>query len=201
MPASVILRPIEAKLKHNTMLIGKMSPYCMFRIDGEQLTTDTCRKGGKRPFWRRSVTFPVTIRHRTCLVIVKDENVLLPDEDIGAFEINLRELELKGNSKQWYPIYLKGKHSGDILLEGSFDYKSYSATAEDRQGPATAYAASKDLKKSKSMGSKILGSAQSVSNVTDGVVSMYKVESVEWNGDHFGGKSESNDEMGHYEVL
>jgi len=119
MPGSIVFRPIEANLTHNTELIGKMDPYVQFILGTHKVRTNVCRKGGKHPMWEESITLPASTEFPTCLVEIKDKD-LLKDDRIGSFEIDLREIESQGNIKRWFPIFHRDKPAGEILMEARF---------------------------------------------------------------------------------
>jgi len=119
MPGSIVFRPIEANLTHNTELIGKMDPYVQFILGNHKVRTNVCRKGGKHPCWDDSVTIPASAEFGACLVEIKDKDIL-KDDRIGACEIDLREIESQGSIKRWFPVFHKDKPAGEILMEACY---------------------------------------------------------------------------------
>ena len=69
MPGSYTFRPVEARLTHNTELIGKMNPYCAFQLGDFIAKSAICKKGGKNPHWDDIVTIPAPLKHNSLLNI------------------------------------------------------------------------------------------------------------------------------------
>ena len=107
------IRPLEAKLTHDTEFFGKMDPYCIVLIGSEKVRGKTCHRGGKHPTWQDVITV-----HRkgepTLYIEFMDEDVG-KDDIIGVSQINLDEIPSK--STNWYPVYYKQKHAGEVHLE------------------------------------------------------------------------------------
>jgi len=124
MPGSIVFRPIEANLTHNTELIGKMDPYVQFNLGNHKVRTNVCRKGGKHPMWDDSVTLPVSNEFQTCTISIRDKD-LLKDDNIGVLDLNLGEIESQGSVKKWFPIFHKGKPAGEFLMEAFFQEDNF----------------------------------------------------------------------------
>jgi len=118
MPGTITFKPIEANLNHDTDLIGKADPYCMFLVNGEKIKSQVCKSGGKHPIWEDAVTIP-TGNQPTCFVELKDKDIL-KDDKLGSFEIDLQEIESQGRIKKWYPIFHKNRPAGEILMEAIY---------------------------------------------------------------------------------
>jgi len=116
MPGTIVFKPIEANLSGKDKdLFGKMDPYCLFHVGLHTVKGQVCKSGGHHPVWNDEI--PLEIKDQTtCIVDVKDKD-MLTDDKIGSFEIDLREIETKGQVKKWYPIFDKDKPMGEILLE------------------------------------------------------------------------------------
>ena len=122
MSPTFTFKPIQASLVRNTEIIGKMAPYCVFKVGNQTFKGQVCRNGGKQPTWNDSVTIPMT-DFPTCLVKIKDRD-LIKDDEIGSFEVDLHEIEAEGKAKKWYSLYHKDKPAGQILMEVSFNASS-----------------------------------------------------------------------------
>jgi len=118
MPGAIVFKPIEAKLTHDTDWITKMSPYCVFTVGDEKIKGEVCKRGGTNPHWQDTVIVPMNFNE--CIVELFDQHTLLPDDNIGQFIVDLDEIEFRGNLKQWYPVFYKGKHAGELLLDAVF---------------------------------------------------------------------------------
>jgi len=118
MPGTVVFKPIEANITHNTERLGKMDPYCLFHVGTQKIKGQVCKKGGKHPQWEDSIVIPIT-NQPTCMVDLKDKD-LFHDDKIGTFEVDLREVETQGRLKKWYPLFYKEKPAGEILVEAIY---------------------------------------------------------------------------------
>jgi hypothetical protein len=135
MPGSYTLKPIEAKLTHDTELIGRMSPYCAFQLGETTVKSNICKKGGKNPHWDDVVTLPAPVNNESILnVHVMDKDRFTQDDQIGSVSVDLSALQTKGQSSKWYPLYYNNEPAGELLLEASFipsDSKSQFAGFEE----------------------------------------------------------------------
>ncbi len=60
MPGSITFKPIEAHLTHDTELITKMDPYCVFLVGNKAFNSEVSKKGGKHPQWTDAITVPIS---------------------------------------------------------------------------------------------------------------------------------------------
>jgi len=119
MPGSIIFKPIEAHLTHDTELITKMDPYCVFMVGNKSFNSEVSKKGGKHPQWTDAVTVPIA-NESNINVSLKDRDHITKDDLIGSFTIDLQEIESKKRISKWYPLLYKEKPAGEILLVASF---------------------------------------------------------------------------------
>jgi hypothetical protein len=124
MPGSIIFKPIEANLTHNTDLIGKMNPYCAVNVGGTMFKGQVCKKGGKHPIWNDSITIPTIGTESTAIVDVMDKDRITHDDHIGSFVLDLTEVQSLGQVSKWYPLSYKNKPAGEILIEAMFQPES-----------------------------------------------------------------------------
>jgi len=120
MPGTLIFKPIEAKLTHNTDFFTKMNPYCAFTVGGKRIKGQVCKKGGKAPHWNETVTIPIT-DESNILIEVMDKDKITKDDHIGSFEFNLQEIESLGQIKRWFPLVYKKKSAGELQMEVIFE--------------------------------------------------------------------------------
>jgi len=120
MPGTFTFKPLEANLTHDTDWLGKMDPYCSFVINNKRIKSQVCKSGGQHPIWNDTVTIPLETDLPACVVELMDKDKILPDDSIGTFVIDLKEVQNKGSVSKWYPVYHKNKPAGEILLESSF---------------------------------------------------------------------------------
>ena len=50
---------VEAKLTHDTEIMGSMSPYVTLVIDGKKYKSKVMNRAGKKPKWQQKFTFEV----------------------------------------------------------------------------------------------------------------------------------------------
>lgn len=118
MPGSLIVRPLEANITQNNDPLGKMSPYCNFKVGRTNFKTQVCYKGGKHPHWNDALTLPDT--QPIITVDLLDKDMVTHDEHIGSFAFDLREVRAAGQVSKWYPLYHKNKAVGEILLQAAY---------------------------------------------------------------------------------
>jgi Ca2+-dependent lipid-binding protein len=119
MPGTIIFKPIEANLTHETSHIVEMDPYCTITIGNQVGKGGVCEKGGKNPHWNDLITLAVT-QESKCLVELFDQSVIFPDQSIGRFEIDLKDVESKGKLIKWYTLFYDTKPAGSVLMETSY---------------------------------------------------------------------------------
>jgi len=124
MPGTIVFKPIEANLTHNTDLITKMNPYCVFVVGTERYNSQICKKGGKHPVWNDSISVPVGNESRL-MVEVMDKDRITKDDTIGSFLIDIQEIESQQHVSKWYPLFYKNKPAGEVLLEADFQGGSF----------------------------------------------------------------------------
>jgi len=120
MPGTIVFKPIEANLTHNTDFIKKMNPYCAFIVGSKRINSQISKHGGKHPHWNDAVSVPYTNESKI-MVELMDKDRITKDDHIGSFMIDLPEIEAQGQSSRWYPLYYKNKPAGEILLEASVE--------------------------------------------------------------------------------
>jgi len=120
MPGTFTLRPIQATLTHDTDWLGKMDPYCSYRVGPDRVKGPVCRNGGKFPKWEDATVSIPAMNEPSLLVDLLDKDKLWADGNIGSFVIDLQEIQSRGQLSKWYPVYYHKKPAGEILLEAAF---------------------------------------------------------------------------------
>jgi len=87
----------------------------MVKIGNKKISVDVCYNRGKHPHWKESITLNLNNESK-CVVEVKSK-MILPDSEIGSFEIDLQEIESIGKISKWFTIMHKDKPAGKILIE------------------------------------------------------------------------------------
>jgi len=119
MPGNFIFRPKEANLTHDTNLITRMDPYCVFLVGTDKIETEICKHGGKNPTWNEDIIVPAP-EQSMMMVKVMDKDKITSDDHIGSFSLDLKEIESEGFVSKWYPLFYKNKAAGEILVESEF---------------------------------------------------------------------------------
>lgn len=121
MPGTFIFQPIEANLIHNTDFIGRMNPYCTFNLGGARLKGQVCKKGGKHPHWDDVIAVSTSSNlESNVLVELMDRDRITHDDNIGSFLLDLSKIQDRGRVKEWYPLYYKNRHAGEILIDSIY---------------------------------------------------------------------------------
>ncbi len=116
MSGTLVFKPIEAKLTHDTDLFTKMNPYLQLNLGEKKVPGEVSVHGGKHPKWESSITIHRNYE-KICFIEVKDKERFLSDEIIGIGQIDLEALKEGDNPPQWYALYYKHKPAGEILIE------------------------------------------------------------------------------------
>jgi len=123
MPGSITLRPIEAKLTHNTSLLSKMDPYCNFIIGEQVFQGPVCKKGGQNPHWEEAVVTVPYNNEREMSVEVMDKDKLTSDDYVASVSLDLSRIESTLGMPKWYPLTYQNMPAGEILLQASYSDK------------------------------------------------------------------------------
>ena len=119
MPGSFIFRPIKAELKHAKGSVHTLDPYCKLSIGKHSAKSRACENGGQHPQWDDAI---IVKRDNEvyCKLRLKDKDKLNIKKKIASCVIDLRPTETKGQTTEWYNVYRKGVHEGQILVEVTY---------------------------------------------------------------------------------
>ena len=120
MSGTLVVKPIEAKLTHDTETLGKMDPYCRVLIGGQHVKGKVCEDGGKNPKWNDTIVAQRNGEPDFYLELLDDDT--FKDDVIGVAKIDISFLQSQTVSAKWYPLFHKQKPAGEILLELTFTY-------------------------------------------------------------------------------
>jgi len=120
MPGTIHIKPIEAKLTRNTSKVIGMDPYCIVKIGNKTEKSEVNYNGGIHPHWDETLSLNVE-NELKCLVELKDKTLILPDSSVGVVELNLKEIENKGDFSQWYILLHDNEPAGEILIKTQFE--------------------------------------------------------------------------------
>jgi len=112
---TITFRPIEARFTHDKDLLGKMDPYCKFKIGLHKGKSMVAKGQGVTPVWEDAV--PVKHKNQEFAKLkVKDHDKLKIDGTIGIAKIPLDLVISQGRIDQWIPITKKDKVTGEVHL-------------------------------------------------------------------------------------
>jgi len=112
---SITFRPIEARFNHDKDLLGKMDPYCKFKIGFHRGKSAVAKGQGVTPVWNDAVT----VKHKNqefAKLKVKDHDKLRHDDTIGIAKIPLDQVLASGTVDQWVPVEKHGKVTGEVHI-------------------------------------------------------------------------------------
>jgi len=116
MSGTLIVKPLQGKLTHNTDTFTKMDPYCVVTCGSSSAKTSIHNGGGKTPVWKDTLTLKKSQNDSKLYIEVKDKDPL-KDDLAGVCEIPLADVVKNGKTASWYDIFYKGKSAGQILVE------------------------------------------------------------------------------------
>ena len=119
MSGTLVFKPLEAKLTHDTELLGKMDPYVQILIGDKKAHGKVCDDGGKHPKWNDAISVQRAFEP-ICYLEVKDKDTFSKDDIIGVGQIDLNTIQPGAVSAKWYPLFFKQKPAGEILIEVIF---------------------------------------------------------------------------------
>jgi hypothetical protein len=116
---NLLIRPISAKLLHDTEFIGKMSPYLKVTAGTQILKSPACHKGHLTPSWDTELILSLPDMCSAILIELFNKETLSKDDFIGSSRFDLNQLTEQG-FRGWVPLtYAKGD-AGTLFLEINF---------------------------------------------------------------------------------
>lgn len=116
---TLVFKPLEAKLTHDTEFFGKMDPYVQVMVGDKKEHGAVCEDGSKHPKWNDSIS--VQRAHEpVCYIEVKDKDMMSKDDIIAVGQIDLNQLPHGEVVAKWWPLFYKQKPAGEILIEVIF---------------------------------------------------------------------------------
>lgn len=120
----LLLRPIQAKLLHDTEKIGKMSPYIKFILGNTIETSPAAKHMHLTPSWNCEIV--MRVRNDSMLKIeLWNKELLSKDDLIGSCTIPIFDWVAKGAANgykitEWLPLFYKDLDAGALLLDMTF---------------------------------------------------------------------------------
>ena len=129
---NIILKPLSARLTHDTETFGKMDPYCQIKIGGQVYKTRQAKDAGKYPSWTETFSFRKNESDDLGEIEVWDYDTFSKNDQIGQGAFSLNSIIAQGNkSNKWVSMTYKGKNAGEVLLEIEF----YPDAGKEQQSP------------------------------------------------------------------
>ncbi len=110
------IKPICAKLEHNTETFGNMDPYCKISIAHQTLKTAPAKDHGMNPSWDEKLTFTLNQDSDQIHISIFDKDKWSSDDYICDAWVPLADAHLKGSHSEWFDLHRKGKLVGKINL-------------------------------------------------------------------------------------
>ena len=118
MPGTLSIRPIEARLTHNTRILGSMDTYYQILMGYQSFRSKLCLKGGKNPHWDSVVTLKKNDEN-TLFIELKDHRTSSADKTIGVCQVDLSNAS-QSEKLEWYTLYFDEKPAGELLVNMVF---------------------------------------------------------------------------------
>jgi len=117
---TITFKPIEGKFVKDKDIVGKMDPYCKFKIGWRSGKSSVAKSEGTNPTWAGDAISLKVKNQEFAKLKVKDRDRLRLDSRLGTAEIPLSEVISQGKVTKWIPITKKGTVTGEVLLEMDF---------------------------------------------------------------------------------
>jgi hypothetical protein len=110
---------ISAAGLKDTEMIGKSDPFVTFTIGKTHQKSKVAKDQPETPAWNETFEMPVFDTDTELLVVIKNDDTLGRDEEMGRVVIPLSSIHGRHGATT-YPMELKGKPHGEITLSLSF---------------------------------------------------------------------------------
>jgi len=131
MPGTLSIRPIEARLTHNTRILGSMDTYYQVLMGYQSFRSKLCLKGGKNPHWDSVVTLKKN-DESTLYIELKDHRTSSTDKTIGVCQVDLSNVP-QSEKLEWYPLYFDDKPAGELLVNMVFSPDDSEKTSQSEK--------------------------------------------------------------------
>ena len=116
----ITFRPIEGKFNEDKDMVGKMDPYCKFKIGWRSGKSSVAKGQGTHANWIGDTISLKVKNHEYAKLKVKDRDRFALNSTIGTAEIPLADVISQGLVTQWVPISKKGQVTGEVQVEMTF---------------------------------------------------------------------------------
>jgi len=109
----------EAKLQfHDGPMLERMSPYVTVKINGREERSPICEGGGKNPSWMGvKFDFEVVDMNHMIEIVVRDKDMMIGGEMLGASEIPMGKVAIASGFKEWIELFMNGVPAGRIQFK------------------------------------------------------------------------------------
>ena len=111
-----IFKPIQANFLYDRDPVGKMNPYCKFKLGRHKGKSSVAKHEGSHPTWTDVIILKRKHKEHFAKVKVKDKDRISLNPNLGEVKIDLEEVITKGRVIQTYTLKKKDKVSGDLLI-------------------------------------------------------------------------------------
>ena len=115
MSGTIDIKPLEAKLSHDTETFGKMDPFCQIVIGDSKVKGQVCHSGGKFPRWNDTISVNRNSEPSFYIEVIDKDTI--KSDIIGVGLVDIHALSPEHPTTKWYPLYYKKKPAGEVLLE------------------------------------------------------------------------------------
>jgi len=114
---TITFKPLEGKFNKDKDLIGKMDPYCKFKIGWRSGKSSVAKSQGVNPIWAGDAVTLKVKKHEFAKLKIKDKDRMRPDDKIGTAEIPLAQVIQQGRMAEWIPVTKRGVVTGEVRVE------------------------------------------------------------------------------------
>ena len=90
MCGTIHIKPIEAKISHDTEIFGKMDPFCQITIGDSKVKGQICHSGGKFPRWNDTITISRNSESSFYIELIDKDSII--DDIIGVGLVDMHAL-------------------------------------------------------------------------------------------------------------
>ena len=116
MSGTLVIKPLEAELTHDTDWITKMDPYVQVVLGTQKAKGQVNHGGGKNPKWSDTISIQRTYEP-AAYIEIKDKDTFSSDDLVGCAQVDLNQLPPGSVVAEWYPLFFNQKPAGKVLLE------------------------------------------------------------------------------------
>ena len=91
MNGNLVIKPISAKLTHNTESVGSMDPYVIVEYNDQKCKSSVAKSAGKYPNWSDTFTFRVSGNNNLIKVVVWDKDSMSADDMVGEGHLIIKD--------------------------------------------------------------------------------------------------------------